>query len=58
MLALGGSGFQPFVVPTRRAGEKVSVDSDASGSMGIGMSEKDIDERVRVLCFFHPCFSV
>jgi len=47
-----GNGYQPFTFPQRRGAplnEKVQEsDSDRSGNLGFGMTEKEIDERVRV----------
>lgn len=46
----GGAGYQPFVLPTAgRKGfsEKIKEeDVDRSGNLGIGLTEKEIDERV------------
>jgi len=49
----GGNGYQPFTFPQRRKGaplnEKVQEsDSDRSGNLGFAMTDKEIDERVRV----------
>jgi hypothetical protein len=58
-----GNGYQPFTFPQTRKGaplnEKVQEsDSDRSGNLGFGMTEKEIDQRVRVFssarleCFY------
>lgn len=54
MSSIGGTGigYQPFTFPQRKGAplnEKVQEsDSDRSGNLGFGMTEKEIDERVRV----------
>jgi len=52
----GGNGFQPFVVPGAIADGKGVVceknrepETDRSGSLGVGLTEKEIDERVGFL---------
>ncbi|RDB30648.1 Kinesin-like protein KIF22 [Hypsizygus marmoreus] len=49
----GGNGYQPFALPGGAAGRRVfnekikEEDSgDRSGSLGLGMTEKEIDERI------------
>lgn len=50
----GGNGYQPFALPSAVVGrrgfsEKIpesEVEVDRSGSIGIGLTEKEIDERV------------
>lgn len=61
MSSIGGpGGYQPFGLPTsgtssRRPfamSEKIlESDSDRSASLGFGMTEKEIDDRVRFMVF-------
>jgi hypothetical protein len=53
-----GNGYQPFTFPQLKGAplnEKVQEsDSDRSGNLGFGMTEKEIDDRVRVYSLAPP----
>lgn len=53
----GGNGYQPFALPSAVVGrrgfsEKIpESEVDRSGSIGIGLTEKEIDERVSAFSY-------
>jgi len=56
-----GNGYQPFTLPQLKSAplnEKVQEsDNDRSDNLGFGMTEKEIDDRVRVYSLVPPeCF--
>ncbi len=52
-LVAPGNGYQPFVVPASMAGKLLTEKATEGGQSGagVGLTEKDIDERVGVSCF-------
>jgi len=53
----GGNAYQPFALPVGGSRRLQAItdekddDSDRSGSLGPGLTEKEIDERVAFFCF-------
>jgi len=43
---VGGSGYQPFALPSGNSGRQEKTNQDDSGSLGLGLTEKDINDRV------------
>lgn len=56
-----GNAYQPFAFPGRSSfgiNEKIQAESDRSGNLGIGLSEKEIDERVRFVISLYAATKV
>jgi len=52
-----GNGYQPFTIPASMAGKPLNektAEGDQSGGAGVGLTEKEIDERVRSLLPLWP----
>ena len=49
-----GNGYQPFVVPASMAGKPLNEKTAEGDQSGAGLTEKEIDERVRSLLLLWP----
>ena len=42
---VGGNGYQPFALPGGNSGRQEKSNQDDSGNLGLGLTEKDINDR-------------